>query len=668
MTWLSDSVIQAKAARLVEQDFEEELKKDGLRHWPEGDLPQSWMAVPMIAEDRTIGVIVVVNRRKPRAFGENGLRVLTSAARQAAVAIENARLIDQRDRKIASLRALYEMGQRLNSGIRLDEPEILRIIHQQASALMDTSNLYVALYEAATDTVHFPLMYVDGQSTKVESRSGGKGRTEWIIRSREPIFIETRDESVAWYEKYGQEYIGEPFASWLGVPMIAGDKVLGVIATYHKTQDFVYTGDDKEILSLMANQAAVAIENARLYEHLEERVQERTKQLEKLYEASLRVSSKIELPQVLLSIAENVNELLGADTATIFPYNSDQDEFGEGVRTGQVSENLRRPSNQGLASQLVKRGERLYQSAQGLADLERTEIDHKPVLAYAAIPLLYEQQCLGLLFIDYFQDHEFSEEEKRLSHLFGQQAANALNVVHQYELAQKLAKAERWAELGRLAGSLAHRIGNTGGTIRLRANELAEYLDVKLPGDSVAQTAIETIASSNQYLLDLSTVLIKPYRAIEEHMALSDVTLLVNGAIKSAKISAEIKVETDYAPGLPLVKINRFFIEAFLEIITNAVEAMQSSPIKALTIRAAYDDNWVKVIFRDTGIGIPEGNQEKIFELFTTRNAQKSNRHFGFGLWWVRTFLRDIGGDIKVESQVNQGTTFTILLPRQEAR
>ena len=272
--WLLDKIIHTKAPLLLESDLKQALEQDEIKYWPDGGLPQSWLAAPMIVEDRVIGVLVVENRRKTKAFGENGIRVFSTIARQAAVAIENVRLVDQRDRKIASLRALYEMGQQLNSEIRSDEPAILHLIYQQASQLMDTSNLFIALYAETTDTVSFPLMFVEGITTHVESRSGGKGRTEWIIQNQAPILIETHAESVAWYTKYGKEYIGEPFASWVGVPMMVGDKVLGVIATYHKTLDYVYTEDDQEILSLMANQAAVALENANLYRQLNQKIQE----------------------------------------------------------------------------------------------------------------------------------------------------------------------------------------------------------------------------------------------------------------------------------------------------------------------------------------------------------------------------------------------------------
>jgi len=157
--WLLDSIIHARSPRLVEQGFEQEFEKDGLKYWPEGDLPQSWLAAPMIAEDRVIGVLVIENRHRPKAFGENGLRVLSSVARQTALAIENARLVER-------LNTLYKMGPELNSRIRLGELSIIQLIYQQASALMDTSNLYVALYDRVTDTVSFPLMYADGQPRK----------------------------------------------------------------------------------------------------------------------------------------------------------------------------------------------------------------------------------------------------------------------------------------------------------------------------------------------------------------------------------------------------------------------------------------------------------------------------------------------------------------------
>ena len=93
------------------------------------------------------------------------------------------------------------------------------------------------------------------------SRKAGAGRTEHIIRAKAPLFIETRAKSEEWYDQPGRgEYIGDPLASWIGVPMISGSQVIGVVAAYHKTDDYIYSEDDVEVLQAIANQSAIALE------------------------------------------------------------------------------------------------------------------------------------------------------------------------------------------------------------------------------------------------------------------------------------------------------------------------------------------------------------------------------------------------------------------------
>ena len=242
------------------------------------------VGVPLTVEGETIGAFFL-NDSEPREFTEYEEELLNTLAHQAAIAIENARLYERLDylakRKAKDLQAASEVGQHLTAGIRLNEPEVVELIYDQASRVMDTDNMYIALYDEATDTVWFGLAFLEGEPVDVETKEGwqprgaGKGRTEWIIRHREPLVSNTKDESEAWYQdSEHKEYIGQPFASWIGVPMIVGERVLGVLATYHATQEYVYDEDDLQVLSLMASQAAIALDNARLVRQLEQRVQE----------------------------------------------------------------------------------------------------------------------------------------------------------------------------------------------------------------------------------------------------------------------------------------------------------------------------------------------------------------------------------------------------------
>ena len=183
------------------------------------------------------------------------------------------------ERRNASFEALTEIAQQLTANVRRGEKEILTIIHQQASRIMDTDNMYIALYEPEDDLVHFELAFLDGKPVDIakedgwKSRSGGHGRTEWIIKNKTPILTYSKVDAEKWYDQPDtKEYIGQPFASWLGVPVMFGEDVMGVIATYHKTEKYKYDPDDLKILELMGRQAAIALQNARLIEELDRRV------------------------------------------------------------------------------------------------------------------------------------------------------------------------------------------------------------------------------------------------------------------------------------------------------------------------------------------------------------------------------------------------------------
>ena len=115
----------------------------------------------------------------------------------------------------------------------------------------------------------------------------------------------------------------------------------------------------------------------------------------------------------------------------------------------------------------------------------------------------------------------------------------------------------------------------------------------------------------------------------------------------------------DLAGDLPRIYANYQFVEVFLELITNAVKAMETSAEKRLEISSRRaTGGWVEVMVRDTGFGIPLVDKDKVFDLFYTRSAG----HQDFGLWFVKTFVLGIGGIIDCESN-DAGTTFVVKLP-----
>lgn len=273
---------------------------------------KSEIAVPLIFHNEVIGTLNTESQ-KLGAFSELDMATLRLIADVATIAIKvaqsvselskvNMRITEEVERKTEQLKkrneelyhmnyrlerrntafeALTQIGQQLTADIQQGEKEILTIIHRQASHIMDTDNMYIALYDKGKDMVRFGLAFLEGKPVDIstikgwEPRSGGHGRTEWIIKNKAPILSYTKIDSENWYKQPGaEEYIGQTFASWLGVPIMYGDEVMGVIAAYHRTEEYKYDPDDLKVLGLMGRQAAIALQNARLVGQLGDRIVE----------------------------------------------------------------------------------------------------------------------------------------------------------------------------------------------------------------------------------------------------------------------------------------------------------------------------------------------------------------------------------------------------------
>jgi len=218
----------------------------------------------MVVGNKVIGVIATYHPEQEYVYNRDDLDILLSMATQAAIAIDNARMFYDVNQRLS---ALVNFEQEVTSVIHLGENRILELIYKQVSYLMNTQNFYIALYDERTDTIRFGLAFKDDKPINIPTRKAGKGKTEVIINTKQPLFHATHAESEAWYKMTEhKEYVGDISSSWLGVPMIVRDKTIGVIGTYHITKEYLYDGNDLEFLQAMANQAAIALESARLYQ------------------------------------------------------------------------------------------------------------------------------------------------------------------------------------------------------------------------------------------------------------------------------------------------------------------------------------------------------------------------------------------------------------------
>jgi signal transduction histidine kinase len=186
------------------------------------------------------------------------------------------------------LASLTNIGKTIS--LRCTTDELLMAIYTECRTVIDCSWFSIALHEESSNQLSFELDVRDGTLLPKERITLGEGLNSWVVQHHQPLLLGSTAEE----RRFGVKAVADTKASesWLGVPMIARDRVIGVISVESKRKN-AFTADDLILLTAIANQAAVAIENAHLYRDLEgltyaleQRVTERTNELR---EANLRL-------------------------------------------------------------------------------------------------------------------------------------------------------------------------------------------------------------------------------------------------------------------------------------------------------------------------------------------------------------------------------------------
>ena len=269
----------------------------------------SALAVPIRLRGEVIGILDLQQTDESRHWTEEEMAMVTTVTDQLSLALENARLFEEARVRAEEMATLNELGQALTT--RLDVEGVLDEAYRGASRLLDTANFYVALYDPESDTISFPLATEDGRRTQWQPRQMGPGLTEHIIRNPQALLIpENVSDRLA---EMGVEQIGLSALSWLGVPLIVGDRVLGVMAVQSYSMPRAYDEHHRDLLMAIASPTAIALQNAHLYQQAQRRAwRERVAR-----EIGAKVTGSVDLERILQTTARELSQALGASHAII---------------------------------------------------------------------------------------------------------------------------------------------------------------------------------------------------------------------------------------------------------------------------------------------------------------------------------------------------------------
>jgi diguanylate cyclase (GGDEF)-like protein/putative nucleotidyltransferase with HDIG domain len=389
------------------------------------------LGVSLRVKDADRGVLLLASSQF-RRFTPAEIRLLLGLGGQLGLAVDNYHLMQQTARRSEELRLLNEIGQTLSSVRNVDE--LLERMHAEMGKVIDVSNFYIALYQPGSQEVCFELEIKEGSFQPKRRRQAGNGLTEYVLKRREPLLIQ-KDFA----RRVGDLGVkpGREARSFCAAPILLHGQPVGVIAVINYDRENAFDQGHVNILSTLAGQAAVAIENARLFAGEQKRV----RQLGLLNNVARQAIATLNPDEILAAMASEIYAGLSHDYVGlgVLDYASREVVIqAEGVQ-GARGLHRRFKLGEGSVGRVAMSGKVLH--IENLAEAGKL-LEYQPVLPDAhsmiTLPLLYAEQLLGVLHFESRQPNAFSKDALLLRTL-ADQVGGALHNAFIFQRAQEQA-------------------------------------------------------------------------------------------------------------------------------------------------------------------------------------------------------------------------------------
>jgi GAF domain-containing protein len=424
---LTSFVIEHRQPLVIRQLTPELLATYGGLVTGTGEIQQSWLGVPIMVGNAVLGVLNVQDY-PANQFGADAVRLLNTIAGTIGIAIQSAQLFEETRTRAEEQTALYDLSQVLAS--RLDVDQVLPEVYRGVSRLLNTTDFYIGLYSPEQNRVSIPLSIAEArQDQEIKEISADQGLTGYIIRTKAPLLI--REGLRRWEEEHDISPLGELAASWLGVPLLVGQQVLGVMAVQSYSGSRLYDEHDRDLLMAIANQAAIALQNARLFE----RTQQNARELAALNEFGQTVSQQLEIDQVLEVAFQRLQQLVPLDAffAALYDHQSDTISFPVIYDEGKRYSGAPFPFNlESSTGQVILTGEPILELLTPDELAAMTEVEgalgnvERPSASLLYVPLRVGPLSIGTLSIQSYQFNAYNRDTVQLVGNVANQVAIAI--------------------------------------------------------------------------------------------------------------------------------------------------------------------------------------------------------------------------------------------------
>ncbi len=598
------------AANRVPLNVPDVTKDDRYLEGVEGT--KSEIAVPMLVRERVVGVLDVQSS-KVNAFGEDDLRTLSSVAAQAAIAVERARFFREARRRVEEQAILFQASAAVLSTLHVGE--VLYEVAKQMTLAMDATSARVCQWNEAERTVTVIAEYTASHASQKEQVSDlgtvypvEDPKTFQVLRGRQPWTVSLADPEISGKVRSQLEEFGGNTVLYL--PLAVRERVIGYVEVWESRRKRHFAQEEINLCQAIGNQAAIAIENARLFAAGESSRQKMEAVIQKMTDGLLIIDAQCDIILANQRAAELLaaasDSMTGQNLLAMCPY----------------------PTLKALVREALDRSPHITRGEISIEETGRYDL--------GVTIALFIQDGEQVLWYVLLHDITHLKEVDRMKSDF------VSNVSH--DLRTPLANIKLYAALARKG----------------RPDKRQHYL-------VTIENETERLEALIEDILDLSRLERGVVTLQMEPLPLAEIVQQVVGAHLVTAQAKGVELTWQVPDGLPALRADR---NQLLLMLNNLLgNALQYTPRGGSVQVEARAGEWrgqsaLHIAVCDTGIGIPADEQERIFERFYRgRHTPADTTGTGLGLAIVKESMALHGGEVTVESAVGQGSTFTLCFP-----